>query len=72
MIARVSVREKRILNGREVRELLGEQVSDDCIAAGWLKPCAVKENPTRDRKVYSMRDIETCEARMEQGEYPQP
>lgn len=68
----VSVRDKRILTWKDAVALLTEQVFRDCLAAGWIKPCATKESPTRDRRMYARTDIENAEDRILSGEYPKP
>lgn len=60
-----------IIPQAELFRLLGRQVAQDAIDAGWIKPCAVKDsNRGPSKKIYSVEDLRRVEQRIKDGEYP--
>jgi hypothetical protein len=53
----------------EVNSLLWQGLTLSCIKAGWLKPCA-SDPKSKKRKLYAMRDVETCENNLQTGLWP--
>jgi|GEM_PF-4991468 len=70
MRAASELREKRILTVAEVAALLGDQVTADARAAGWLRPCVVKENARNRRPFFAMSAVRAVEDSILGGEYP--
>lgn len=62
---------KLILSRAETAERLGAQVLRDALAAGWIKPRALKPGRAKNLKVlFALVDIERVETRILKGEYP--
>ena len=59
----------RILSQAEVFRLLGRQVAEDAIRAGWLSHRAEKPGGKR-AKIYALDDVERVADRILAGEYP--
>ena len=70
MSVAISIRDKRILTVGEVEQLLGPQVAVDARKAGWLVPCAVKENARIRRPFFAMVNVRAAEERIMAGDYP--
>ncbi|MES2706109.1 MAG: hypothetical protein V4726_05835 [Verrucomicrobiota bacterium] len=64
----------RILSLMDVERKLGQQITDDAIAAGWLKHRCEKVTSVRQkpRRLFALDDVEAVEDRILCGEYPQP
>lgn len=59
----------RILSQADVFRLLGRQVAEDAIRAGWLAHRAEKPGGKR-AKIYALEDVRRVENRILAGEYP--
>lgn len=63
----------RTCSKAEAKELLRQQVFNDAVAAGWLKPVAKKPNlKDVDTEIYAVADVQDVENRILRGEYPDP
>lgn len=63
--------EPRIVSQADAFRLLGRQVAEDAIAAGWLAPCCQKSGLRGPaKKLYSVADLRRVEDRILAGEYP--
>lgn len=66
---------KQLLSQSNVAEILGPQVFLDAVAAGWIKPRAIKKGRTAYKNakiIYALSDVREVEERILKGEYPQP
>lgn len=61
----------RTLKQSEVIAYLGRNLFEDCVVAGWLKPCAQRENARdTDTKWYALSAVTAIEDRMLNGDLP--
>lgn len=63
---------RQLLSQADVHRLLGRKVADDCMAAGWIKPRAIRKTRNGRTKIFALSDVKDCEARILNGEYPNP
>jgi hypothetical protein len=64
---------KNIFSQTETAERLGHQVLRDAVAAGWIKPRALKPGRTKRKAakvIFAGSDIDRVERRILEGEYP--
>lgn len=69
--SRATLPQARLCTQAEAIALLKRQLFEDAIAAGWLKPCCVRQNKVdRPTKLYAVKDVQAVEEKVLAGEYP--
>jgi hypothetical protein len=65
--------EARICSQADLYRTLGRKITDDVIAAGWIQPRVERKGAAgRSLCIYAIEDLRRAEARILNGEYPEP